>query len=109
MKSFSSYGCLTRETLNLQDIVGLFNILLPDCRDLYEQGKAVNGPSNIFVHGMNSTVTVMCLMQDGGWTVLLKRETGDLDFYKDFKQYKEGFGGNIFIKCPFHEKVKTHL
>ncbi|XP_025105610.1 angiopoietin-4-like isoform X2 [Pomacea canaliculata] len=32
-------------------------------------------------------------MKNGGWTLLLKREDGSVDFYRDWKDYKEGFGG----------------
>ncbi|XP_005099729.1 uncharacterized protein LOC101849539 [Aplysia californica] len=64
-----------------------------DCYDLYKKGQTRNGMGRIFVIGLGMYVSVYCNMEAGGWTVLLRREDGQEDFYRDYQQYKDGFGG----------------
>ncbi|BFZ11762.1 hypothetical protein BsWGS_14801 [Bradybaena similaris] len=63
-----------------------------DCYDLHKQGQERDGLRQIFISGMNVYVSVYCDMTGGGWTTLLKREDGLIDFYRNYVQYKEGFG-----------------
>nr|KAG5689573.1 hypothetical protein BaRGS_021094 [Batillaria attramentaria] len=65
-----------------------------DCYELYRRapGQARNGAYKIFVVGLQLYVTVYCDMRARGWTVLLKREDGAVDFYRDWEEYKDGFG-----------------
>ncbi|KAL8585232.1 hypothetical protein ACOMHN_013247 [Nucella lapillus] len=69
-----------------------------DCYDLYKraaragQGPLRNGAYKVFVQGLNLYVSVYCDMKAGGWTVLLKREDGSVDFYRDWEDYRDGFG-----------------
>ncbi|XP_076464509.1 uncharacterized protein LOC143296455 [Babylonia areolata] len=69
-----------------------------DCYDLYlrsPRGQARSGAYKVFVKGLNLYVSVLCDMKGGGWTVLLKREDGSLDFYRDWEDYKRGFGSSF--------------
>ncbi|XP_070181179.1 uncharacterized protein [Littorina saxatilis] len=70
-----------------------------DCYDLYKIAptQTRNGAYKIFVKGLNLYVSVFCDMKGGGWTLLMKREDGSLDFYRGWDDYVNGFG------TPFSE------
>ena len=55
-------------------------------------GQARSGAHKVFVKGLGLYVSVYCDMRAGGWTLLLKREDGALDFYRGWDDYTEGFG-----------------
>lgn len=48
--------------------------------------------------GQKTSIEVFCDMKNGGWTVLQKRQDGTTNFYRDWRDYKEGFGGNNRMK-----------
>ena len=83
-----------------------------DCLDLFQQGYSEDGvyvitpadgaSTSIYdwslttVDGYNSvSIDVWCDMTNGGWTVIQNRQDGSVDFYRDWIDYKNGFG-NIF-------------
>ncbi|ESP02874.1 hypothetical protein LOTGIDRAFT_185616 [Lottia gigantea] len=68
--------------------------LISDCYEVYQRGSARNGVYKIFLPGLKYYVDVYCDMKNGGWTLIQKRSSGDVDFFKDWKAYKEGFGVN---------------
>ena len=41
----------------------------------------------------NNSISVYCDMETdgGGWTVLLKRQVGSVEFYQNWTDYKSGF------------------
>ncbi|CAG2251445.1 Angiopoietin-related protein 1,Ficolin-1-A,Angiopoietin-1,Fibrinogen C domain-containing protein 1,Ryncolin-1,Tenascin-N,Angiopoietin-related protein 7,Angiopoietin-related protein 6,Ficolin-3,Fibroleukin,Fibrinogen-like protein 1,Ficolin-1,Ficolin-1-B,Tenascin-R,Ryncolin-2,Microfibril-associated glycoprotein 4,Fibrinogen-like protein A,Ryncolin-3,Fibrinogen gamma chain,Tenascin-X,Ficolin-2,Tenascin,Angiopoietin-related protein 2,Ryncolin-4,Techylectin-like protein [Mytilus edulis] len=64
---------------------------LGDCSDLpegYRSGIYKIQPTK------SDELDVYCQMVDygGGWTVIQRRESGDLDFFLEWTKYKEGFG-----------------
>ncbi|VDI57214.1 Hypothetical predicted protein [Mytilus galloprovincialis] len=60
-----------------------------DCSDI--SGGSLSGVYEINVDNM--TVEVYCEMRvDGQWTVIQKRLDGTTDFYRNWQEYKDGFG-----------------
>ena len=46
---------------------------------------------------------VFCDMKNGGWTVIMRRSDGSVDFFRDWNQYKKGFGGKR--SCSLNRKL----
>ncbi|XP_056394642.1 tenascin-X isoform X2 [Hyla sarda] len=70
----------------------------PYPRDCWEQrmnGDIQNGTYTIYLGGdREKIVTVFCDMETdgGGWTVFQRRMDGSIDFYRDWNDYRHGFG-----------------
>ena len=58
------------------------------------QGYNESGVYTIQPINGNSSISAYCDMETdgGGWTVLLKRQDGSVDFYRNWTDYKSGFG-----------------
>nr|XP_058958291.1 ficolin-2-like [Pocillopora verrucosa] len=63
------------------------------CAQLLKDGFTSNGVYTINPDG-GKPIPVLCDMttDGGGWTVFQRRLDGSVDFYRDWKAYKEGFG-----------------
>ena len=64
------------------------------CKTLLEAGYCTSGVYKIYPEGLNDVLQVYCDMDidGGGWIVFQRREDGSVDFYRDWSQYKSGFG-----------------
>ncbi|XP_060596946.1 microfibril-associated glycoprotein 4-like [Ruditapes philippinarum] len=62
-----------------------------DCLELFQQGYTEDGVYVIKPTG-SSTTDVWCDMTNGGWTVIQRRQDGSEDFYRNWEEYKQGFG-----------------
>ncbi|XP_060595449.1 microfibril-associated glycoprotein 4-like [Ruditapes philippinarum] len=65
-----------------------------DCLALYQQGYTADG---VYVIKPTGSITsdVWCDMTNGGWTVIQRRQDGSEDFYKNWVDYKNGFGKRV--------------
>ncbi|XP_063794225.1 tenascin-X isoform X2 [Pseudophryne corroboree] len=70
----------------------------PYPRDCWEQrmnGEVQNGTFSIYLSGdKEKTLTVYCDMETdgGGWIVFQRRMDGSTEFYRDWEDYRNGFG-----------------
>ena len=67
---------------------------ITDCYDALLQGHNESGVYSLQINNVTSPVDVFCDMETDGerWTVLLKRQDGSVDFYRNWADYKNGFG-----------------
>uniref|UniRef100_A0A8C4DTC4 Tenascin n=1 Tax=Dicentrarchus labrax TaxID=13489 RepID=A0A8C4DTC4_DICLA len=66
-----------------------------DCAQALLNGETTSGLYTIYVGGEESQpIQVYCDMttDGGGWMVLLRRQNGKLEFYRNWKNYTAGFG-----------------
>lgn len=65
-----------------------------DCAEILRSGVTESGLYSIRLPNSTQTVKVFCDMKTrgGGWTVLQHRINGSVDFHREWKDYKMGFG-----------------
>ncbi|XP_032082697.1 tenascin-N [Thamnophis elegans] len=66
-----------------------------DCSQTQQNGNSISGLYTIYLNGdSNRPLEVYCDMttDGGGWIMIQRRSTGQLDFSKRWKNYIEGFG-----------------
>ncbi|XP_041099681.1 ficolin-1-like [Polyodon spathula] len=66
------------------------------CKELLEKGQVLSGWFTLYTEDCRK-LTVFCDMNTdgGGWLVFQKRQDGSVDFYQDWKAYREGFGNQL--------------
>ncbi|KAI8520043.1 hypothetical protein Bbelb_033000 [Branchiostoma belcheri] len=68
-----------------------------DCSAIFNlsNGTAKSGVYTIRLAGANRSVPVYCRMEGGqGWTVLMRRQDGSVDFYRTWEEYKFWLGND---------------
>ncbi|KAK3592493.1 hypothetical protein CHS0354_014993 [Potamilus streckersoni] len=65
-----------------------------DCQDIYQMGFTKTGGYIIYPKGHPNGIYVRCDMHTagGGWTVIQRRVNADVNFFREWVDYKEGFG-----------------
>jgi len=66
---------------------------IESCADIYSSGEREDGIYTIDPDGQGS-FQVICLMtaHPGGWTMIQRRQDGSVDFFRNWTDYKNGFG-----------------
>ncbi|CAH2316463.1 ficolin-2-like isoform X1 [Pelobates cultripes] len=67
-----------------------------NCKELLDQGFFLSDWYTIYPDG-ETPLKVLCDMHtdDGGWIVFQRRWDGSVDFFRDWKSYKNGFGSRL--------------
>ena len=71
-----------------------------DCAQFQKQGSTNSGEYTIFTGDCKKEVYCDLTTNGGGWTVIQRRVSDKVDFYRSWKDYVEGFGdwdGNFWI------------
>ncbi|XP_071836805.1 uncharacterized protein [Apostichopus japonicus] len=86
-----------------------------DCYELYVSGTRSDGVYTIYPDGWPRGIQVYCEMESngGGWTVFQRRSSASVDFYRGWRDYKDGFGnkdhdhwlGNKYIYSLTNQKT----
>ncbi|XP_075793027.1 tenascin-N isoform X3 [Pelodiscus sinensis] len=85
----------SRKAASIFSTVGLLYPYPADCSQTQQNGNAASGMYTIYLNGdAGRPLQVFCDMatDGGGWIVFQRRNTGQLDFYKRWRNYVEGFG-----------------
>ena len=107
----------------MQSVSGatLFHKKPKDCADLYRMGHITSGVYSIHPDPIWRPIDVYCDMETdgGGWTVFQRRCDGSENFFRDWVDYRFGFGnftrefwlGNEFIHrivsmCPHELRIE---
>lgn len=67
-----------------------------NCKELQNQGTFLSGWYKIYPDGENP-LTVLCDMDTdgGGWIVFQRRYDGTVNFFREWNDYKQGFGNQL--------------
>ncbi|KAM4663911.1 ficolin-1-like [Discoglossus pictus] len=67
-----------------------------NCKEILDKGSTINDWYTIYPDGKQA-LKVLCDMRTdgGGWTVFQRRWDGSVDFLRDWKSYKTGFGSRL--------------
>ncbi|XP_029772896.1 angiopoietin-4 isoform X2 [Suricata suricatta] len=69
-------------------------VVFQDCAEIQRSGANASGVYTIHVANMTEPRKVFCDMEanGGGWTLIQRRENGSVNFQRNWRDYKQGFG-----------------
>ncbi|XP_052818021.1 microfibril-associated glycoprotein 4-like, partial [Mya arenaria] len=89
-----------------------------DCQELFEEGFLTDGVYTIRPSG-GDTTDVWCDMEQGGWTVISRRQDGSENFNRGWDKYVAGFGNqtgeywlgleSIHLLTLFNTSVRVYV
>uniref|UniRef100_A0A8C7P9K0 Zmp:0000000846 n=1 Tax=Oncorhynchus mykiss TaxID=8022 RepID=A0A8C7P9K0_ONCMY len=85
----------SRHVTNVFTTIGGLYRYPKDCSQALLNGDTISGTYNIYLGGDESQpIQVYCDMttDGGGWMVILRRQNGNLEFFRNWKNYTGGFG-----------------
>ncbi|XP_006860792.1 PREDICTED: angiopoietin-4 [Chrysochloris asiatica] len=68
--------------------------MFQDCAEIQRSGANASGTYTIHVANVTKPRKVFCDLETsgGGWTLIQRRENGSVNFQRNWKDYKQGFG-----------------
>ncbi|XP_066928788.1 microfibril-associated glycoprotein 4-like [Clytia hemisphaerica] len=63
-----------------------------DCQEIQQRGLEINGVYDIEIDGQTKSVYCDLTENQGGWTAIQRRVSGDTNFNRNWIEYKNGFG-----------------
>ncbi|XP_078336948.1 uncharacterized protein LOC111132439 [Crassostrea virginica] len=115
---FSRNETLQLMTLTSEEMIPQFmddistNVTGMDCAEILKKFPVTSGKDGVYniIMAYNKLKQVFCDMStdNGGWTVIQRRVDGSVDFYRNWTEYRNGFG-NVDKEYWIGNEILHHL